>query len=766
MYQKTHRRVSDNEVRSWHNSLQYMDRVMADDEIPGDSTVAIEYGIPQSSKRIDFIVAGRDKEKRDSVVIIELKQWDAVKTTNKDAIVQTYLGGKVRDVEHPSYQAWTYSALIQDYNSALHDGTIKLNPCAYLHNLDSDKEIRDSRYDGYTSKAPVFLKEDAFKLRQFIKQNVVFGDANQVMYHIESGKIKPSKRLADALVNMLAGKPEFMMIDDQKVIYESVLEAVRGTDREDAPKRVFIVEGGPGTGKTVVAINLLVEITRLEKVAQYVTKNSAPRQVYAAKLTGSMKKNHYNNLFKGSGGYHSLEENVFDVLLVDEAHRLNAKSGMFSHLGENQVKEIIATSKVSVFFVDDDQVVTFKDIGHKAEIEAWANKSGAEISQFKLASQFRCNGSTAYTAWLDNLLDIRETANFELDNESYDFRVFDNPNEMRQLIEEKNLGGNSARIVAGYCWNWISKKEKEAFDITIPEFDFKMRWNLNDHGMLWILKEDSVSEAGCIHTCQGLELDYIGVILGDDLVVRNGIIQVNPECRAKTDKSISGYKKLFKSDPEAATKKVEAIIKNTYKTLMTRGQKGCYVYSVDAETRNYFRSFLTQGDEDIVQQEQQYPFEVLEYNEVEPYVNSIPVLHLKAAAGGFSDFQNPEDYEWAVLPEPYQVKEGYFLCQVIGESMNKRIPNGSWCLFKHDTGGTREGKVVLVEHHSIQDPDMGGQYTVKQYQSAKIETDDGWRHSKIVLRPNSFFTNYEDIVLTEDVLSSLRVVGELVAVLG
>lgn len=766
MYAKTHRRVSENEVRSWRNSLQYMDRVLADDEIPSDSSIAIEYGIPQSAKRIDFIIAGRNAEKCDSVVIVELKQWSEAKLTNKDAIVETYVGGKNREVEHPSYQAWTYSTLLRDYNETLHDGTIQLKPCAYLHNCEDPTVIRNDYYAEYLEKAPVFLKEDALKLRKFIKQNVVYGDANNVLYYIENGKIKPSKHLADSLVNMLKGKREFIMIDEQKLVYESIKSAVSKSDSIDT-KQVIIVEGGPGTGKTVVAINLLVEITNMEKVVQYVTKNSAPREVYKVKLKGHMKRASVDNLFKGSGGYHSIDENTYDTLLVDEAHRLNAKSGMFSHLGENQVKEIIEASRVSVFFVDDDQVVTFKDIGRKAEIEYWAKEANAEVQQFKLASQFRCNGSSAYTAWLDNILDIRETANFELDQEMYDFRVFDDPNEMRQLISTKNLENNRSRIVAGYCWDWISKKDSSLYDIEFPEYDFKMRWNLADQGMLWILNDDSVTEAGCIHTCQGLELDYVGVIIGNDIVVREGVLETNPHARAKTDKSISGFKKLLKEDPVKAMQKTELIIKNTYKTLMTRGQKGCYIYCVDPETRDYFKGFLTAQEEleptiDITEQ----PFPILGAHDVEPYVNAIPLFHLKAAAGGFSATQNHEDLDWIQLPEPYVAKEGYFICQVLGESMNKKIPHGSWCLFKQDRGGSREGKVVLVEHYDIHDQDGNGCYTIKTYHSTKVETAEGWKHSKIILRPNSFFAHYEDIVLTEEQLVELKVVGELVAVLG
>jgi DUF2075 family protein len=768
LYSKTNKRASQSEVRSWKNSLQYMDRVIDDPEIPMDSSIAIEYGIPQTSKRIDFIIAGRNARAKGCAVIVELKQWETAKATTMDAIVETYLGGTTRNVEHPSYQAWTYAALLEDYNENLHEKQILLQPCAFLHNCSTGSGIKSPFYNEHIERAPLFFKEDTAKLRFFIKQFVKYGDKNSdVLYRIENGKIKPSKKLADALVSMLKGNKEFRMIDEQKVIYETIMRTVIQNAKKAGTKEVIIVEGGPGTGKSVLAVNLLVDITARELLTQYVSKNSAPREVYASKLTGSMKKTHINNLFKGSGIYHEIKPDQFDALIVDEAHRLNEKSGMFSNKGENQVKEIIAAGKTSIFFVDDDQIVTFKDIGRKSEIIRWAENAHATISHFQLTSQFRCNGSSAYPAWLNHVLDIKASANFNLDQEMFDFRVLDNPCELRDLIEKKNLEANSSRIVAGYCWDWISKNTPDEYDIVIPEHNFKMRWNLEDDGMLWILKENSVKEAGCIHTCQGLEVDYIGVIIGEDFIVRDGIVKTQPEKRAGTDKSIHGYKKLTATDPEEAQEKTDLIIKNTYKTLMTRGLKGCYIYCVDKETREYFKNFLNNKKESTLDTEDgELPFTVIPFENVIPYKNAIPAFKWSAAAGEFSDYQNADDVDWVELPEPWVAKPGYFICRVVGNSMNKKIPNGSWCLFREDIGGTRDGKIVLVKHRDIQDPDYGGCYTVKYYHSDKMYSEDSWEHTKIILKPYSFFAHYQNIVLYGDNVADLKVIGIFVAVIG
>lgn len=580
--------VGRNEFISWQNSLVEMYFILNDEMIPSDSTVAIEYRIPQTSKRIDFLLAGQDESNNEQVILIELKQWSKVQMTEKDAVVMTrHQQGLVED-NHPSYVAWSYAELINNFNQTVYDEKIILKPCAYLHNYVDDGIISNPFYEDYIVKAPLFLKNDKEKLQEFIKKYIKYGDKKNTMYRIDSGKIKPSKNLADSLSSMLKGNKEFIMIDDQKIVYETALFQARKADENN--KNVLIVEGGPGTGKSIIAINLLVALTKFGLIAQYVTKNSAPRTVYESMLTGHFKRSEITNLFSGSGAFTETEENIFDVLIVDEAHRLNEKSGMFKNQGENQIKEIIKSSKFSIFFIDEDQKVTWNDIGEKEEIVKWANSLNATAESMSLSSQFRCNGSDGYLAWLDDILDIHTSANPSLNQNDYDFKIVNSPNELRELIFEKNKIKNKARLVAGYCWNWISKNNPNVKDVIIPEYNFEMKWNLSSDGNLWILKPESVNEIGCIHTCQGLDLDYVGVIIGPDLIVRNGEIITDPSKRAKTDASLRGYQKELKINPESARKKADKIIKNTYRTLMTRGIKGCYVYFCDKETEEFFKS--------------------------------------------------------------------------------------------------------------------------------------------------------------------------------
>lgn len=579
---------SPGELRSWKESLPYMERILQDKEIPDDCGVAIEFKIPMSEKRVDFLITGLSDDGAKFVVLIELKQWQDISTTDKDAIVVTYVGKKLGEHLHPSYQVWTYSALLEGFNEAIEKERINLKPCAYLHNYSHDNKITDPFYRNYIEKAPLFLKTDAIKLRDFIKKYIKRGDQKKVLYDIENGNIRPSKGLADSIASMIKGNKEFLMIDDQKIVYEKALALAKQSNIKN--KNVYIVEGGPGTGKSVVAVNLLTDLTKLGLTTLYVSKNAAPRAVYVSKLTGTLKQTVINNLFKGSGSFINEDRNFFDTLIVDEAHRLNEKSGLYGNLGENQIREIISSSKFSIFFIDEDQRVTLKDIGRKEAIKSWANHLGATVYEDELTSQFRCNGSDGYLSWLDSVLQIRETPNLDIKEIDFDFRVFNNPNELREVIVEKNKINNKARMVAGYCWKWITKKHPDLFDVTIPEFGFKMKWNLTQDGSLWIISPKSINEIGCIHTCQGLEVDYIGVIIGNDFVVRNGKVLTRPQMRASTDMSLRGFQTLIDNEPISGRILVDKLIKNTYRTLMTRGMKGCYVYFTDKETEAYFNN--------------------------------------------------------------------------------------------------------------------------------------------------------------------------------
>lgn len=771
--------VSANERRSFDNSLMYMRNVLEGDEIPADAGIALEYRIPQTSKRIDMLIAGRDEVGRETCVIIELKQWDEVEPTGKDAVVRTFLGGGIRETTHPSYQAWSYASLLEDFNETVDEENIQLRPCAYLHNCRDGGGVRHDNYRTHLDRAPVFIRQDVQRLKTFIQRYVHKGDQDKLLYRIEQGRIRPSRELVNSLTEMLRGNESFLMIDDQKLAFEAALEV---TDiGKSGEKQVLIIEGGPGTGKSVVAINLLVQLTARYRNVHYVTPNRAPRQIYETRLTGIMSKTRYSNLFKGSASYDKAEKNDMDALLVDEAHRLVERS-TWQKKGSHQIRDLIHAAGSTIFFVDDAQQVTWKDLGSRQEIEHWARQEGATLHHVVLQSQFRCNGSDGYLAWLDHILQRKDTAQDDLAGIDYQLEVFDTPDELRDKIIALDKAGHKARLMAGYCWNWASKNDPVAMDIKFPEHNFAMQWNLVEDEGRYLEKEHSRDQVGCIHTVQGLELDYAGVIIGPDLIVRDGCILTRPEERAKTDRSMDGYKKLLKESPDQANQRAAELIKNTYRTLMSRGLKGCMIYCTDDETRNWFKAQvanaranrvqITQASSHLPEEApeelatQPQPLALLHKSEVTETSNAVPYIDLPVAAGGFAEgvanHQRLVDADtWIELPDIYRARPDLFVARIAGKSMNRRIPDGALCLFEATPGGSRNGRVMLVYHRDIQDPDHGGGLTVKVYHSEKeSQSDNEWRHSRIVLACDTLEAGYEDIVLDGDQAEGLWVVGE------
>ena len=755
-YEHLGRHTSPNEIRSWQNSMQYMSRVVNTPELPDDAGVAIEYQIPLTAKRVDFIISGLNSLKREQLVIVELKQWEEAEPTPKPGIVVTRFQHGKAETAHPSYQAWSYAYMLQNYNMTIQERGVDICPCAYLHNYTPDGMINGAQYQDYVAKAPVFLKNDAARLQDYILRYVRYCSPEDIIWKIDNGKLRPSKQLADSLTSMLHGNDEFIMLDDQKVVYESAVYLAKKA--QQGKKQVLIVEGGPGTGKSVLAINLLVNLTAEGIASQYVTKNSAPRAVYSVKLSGSYKKSYINNLFVGSGSFIDTPTNTMGSLIVDEAHRLNMKSGMFSNLGENQIKEIINTARFSVFFVDDCQRIHMKDIGSVQSIKQYAEEMGADVHLEHLSSQFRCNGSDGFLSWLDNALQIRETANIHLTQEDYDFRIYDSPTEMFEEIKRKNETNNKSRVVAGYCWDWNSKQNRMAYDIVLPQFGFRKQWNFNSNEP-WLIGEKSIDQIGCIHTCQGLELDYVGVIVGPDLSYKNNRVVTDGFKRSPNDQSLKGFKAMAAKRPTEAQQAADAIIKNTYRTLMTRGMKGCYVYFCDKPLAEHFRELMAEKPEEV----EMLRIEPIVNDDVK-YIDFLPVYSIKAACGYFGEGEDVNELGWIQVEGMGKLNRNMFVVQASGHSMEPKINDGDFCVFRANPAGSRQGKIVLVQHHNFYDSDYAGAFSIKEYSSAKSYDEFGnWQHERIELKPQN--RDYNPIAINAEDADDFRVIGELVGVI-
>ena len=585
----------EREFESWHNSMKFMRDIVDDSEINDEVQIAIEYNIPLTSKRVDFIIIGADSKNKENIVIVELKQWSKAEMVDDDMpfSVLTYVANAKRLVCHPSYQAYSYSRFLENYSQTIHERNIHLIPCAYLHNyLPAYKHVLSSDiYKKWYTTAPFFIMDEVQQFNDFVKRHITKKSAHgDLLYQIENGRIRPTKSLQDALATMVRGTPVFDLLDEQAVCFDMCIRTMLQC-LKDRKKRTILIQGGPGTGKSVLAVNLLMHFITCACNAAYVTKNSAPRQAFQSILSNNRAENiaEISQLFRSPFRLSQIPANSYDCLIVDEAHRL-VKKMYGDWQGENQVKECINASLLTIFMLDEDQAVTTKDIGSVQEITKWCSELGSTIimrEETKLTSQFRCNGSDAYIQFIDNLLQRnQERLMVPLSELNYEFRVFDDASTMRDALREKNAINNKARMVAGYCYDWDVKNHRGDVDIELPG-GFQARWNLaNDK--IWAINPRSFEEVGCIHTAQGLEFDYVGVLIGKDLTYdeATGRVETNKLAISKDDNS-SGIRGASDSD-------ARRLILNTYKTLLTRGQKGCYVYCEDAALRNYLKSMIAQ----------------------------------------------------------------------------------------------------------------------------------------------------------------------------
>ena len=581
----------EREYISWQNSLQFMRNIVDDNDIDDEVRIAIEYNIPLTSKRVDFIICGADANNNDNVVVVELKQWQKAEVVADDMhyCVKTFVGGNNRIVCHPSYQAYSYACFIRNYSQTVLDDGINLIPCAYLHNYDPDfkQTLSNSIYKEWVSEAPFFIRNETEQFSAFVKKYVTRRSSNgDLLYEIDHGRLKPTKALQDSLTSMVKGNKEFMLLDEQAVCYDMCLKTMAKC-KEDGKKRTIVIQGGPGTGKSVLAVNLLMEFINKSLNTCYTTKNSAPREAFLSLLTHSDAKKQVNikQLFRSPFGLSNVPDNTYDCLIVDEAHRLVKK--MYGDWnGENQVKECISASLLSIFLLDEDQAVTVNDIGSIAEISKWCRELNSTLkmpAEAKLVSQFRCNGSDAYIQFIDDILQrTEESVTVDLDELNFDFRIFDSAIELREALREKNAINNKSRMVAGYCYDWNVKHGRGDYDIMLPD-GFKAKWNL-EKDKIWAINPNSFEEVGCIHTAQGLEFDYVGVLIGKDLKYdsTSGRIITDKQAISKDDKS-SGIRSCKNESI------VRKLILNTYKTLLTRGQKGCYVYCEDKSLAEYIK---------------------------------------------------------------------------------------------------------------------------------------------------------------------------------
>jgi DUF2075 family protein len=558
-----------------------------------DHGVLLEYQLPLTSMRLDCMICGKDQDKKENAVIVELKQWDKCFEADGENEVLTWVGGRQKEVPHPSAQVRNYKLYLEGIHPAFYDGVspIILNACSYLHNYSysPNDAILSEKFKAILEGCPMFSADDVDKITDYLCEKLGMGQGIDVLKKVEVNNFRASKTLMDHVGNVIKGNPEYILLDEQLVVYDKVLSwAKKGF--HDKKKRAIIIKGGPGTGKSVIAINLMADLL----LKGYNTVYATGSRAFTQTLRKIIGPNGYSQ-FKYFNGFREAEMNEIDVLICDESHRIRETSidrftPRSKKTDKKQIEELLYVSKVAVFFIDDKQQVRPNEIGSVDYIKEYAQKHGCELYEDELIIQFRCSGSDGFVNWINNTLGIERTANILWTGEdNFDFQIFDSPQALEKAIEEKSKEGYKARLTAGFCWPWSKPNPDGTLKKDVIIDDFVRPWNARtDAGRLakgipkadyWAYDKGGINQIGCIYTAQGFDFDYVGVIFGNDLVYdfdkQTWVGHPENSC----DNSVKRSKEKFTD-----------MVKNAYRVLLSRGMKGCYVFFMDDDTKNFIKS--------------------------------------------------------------------------------------------------------------------------------------------------------------------------------
>jgi DUF2075 family protein len=539
------------------------------------------------------MICGRGASSNDEAVIVELKQWSECEAAEAEGLVSTWVGGKYREVAHPSVQVGQYQQYLSDTHSAFYEGEhpIQLGACSYLHNyeIQANDPLVAQRFSETIAKYPLFGADQVDGLAEYLRSRLTNGHGYSVLNRIEQSTYRPSRKLMDYVAETIAGRGPWVLLDEQLVVFEKIRAAVHAAVVHGR-QQVILVRGGPGTGKSVLAINLLARFLAEGHTAHYATGSRAFTKTLW-KLVGSRAR----PVLKYFNGYRDALPSEIDALICDEAHRIRETSNdRFTPKArksvEPQIRELLRAAKVSIFFIDDRQGVRPKEIGSSSYIRQHAAELKYEVSEFELDVQFRCSGSAGFVNWVSNTLGIERTANqLWTGAEAFDLQIFATPQSMESAIRAKARGVATARLAAGYCWNWSDPNPDGTLVEDIVIGDWHKPWNARpDSGRLakgippadlWATDPGGIEQVGCIYTAQGFEVDYVGVIWGKDLAY-------DPDGQAWIGNPKESHDRTVKQSKADFLK----LVKNTYRVLLSRGMKGCYICFLDKNTERFVRS--------------------------------------------------------------------------------------------------------------------------------------------------------------------------------
>lgn len=625
---------AENEIASWENNAPHIARLLTQCGAK-DSYVTFEFLVPFSRKRIDCMIYGKGDDDSENVIHIELKQWsnktvgvadsdgnfrvdDVVNRQSDDVIfnVEAFTGHANRIVAHPSQQVKGYQGYLSNFIEVFSNHEVSLTGLAYCYNYKKNDTknpayLYDEKYAKLLSQFPTYAKDQFDELTEKLTKLLKNGDGLSIFNKVDKSPIRPSKKLLEEVSTMIENgdTSSFELIEEQLVARNMILDKIRKmiSDKDDDFKKsVIIVKGGPGTGKTVIALHLMAELSKFTNNnhglnVQYATKSKPLLEGVRYQINPGARIMFHNVL-----NYipNLVKENSVDVLLVDEAHRIQKTPNHQYTKPENrtdlpQVDAIIRSAKVTVFFIDDKQAIRGVEIGSTNLIKEAAERFGAHVEECELTAQFRCNGCDDYMKWIDHIL-YNEPITSDFNLKEFNLRVFDDIQEMyNKLVEQNNIEGQDARLMAGFCWPWSTNVVDGDLVKDVQIGDFAMPWETSDkvpYAKLtkkypkwfeWAYKPLGIEQVGCIYTAQGFEFSYAGVIIGQDLKYDKTTGKVITDKNACKDP-------VLKRSVKEANMTFDDYVRNIYRVLMTRGMKGCYLYICDENLRNYMKQLLAE----------------------------------------------------------------------------------------------------------------------------------------------------------------------------
>ncbi len=620
-----------NEIASWENNAPHIARLLTQCGAK-DSYVTFEFLVPFSRKRIDCMIYGKGENNAENVIHIELKQWSnktvGVADSNgnfnvneranqqpDDVIfnVEAFTGHANRIVAHPSQQVKGYQGYLSNFIEVFSNHEVSLTGLAYCYNYTKNDTknpayLYDDKYASLLSQYPTYAKDQFDELTEKLTKLLKNGDGLSIFNKVDRSPIRPSKKLLDEVSTMIenGNSAVFSLIEEQLVARNMILDKIRPLLKKngDFQKSVIIVKGGPGTGKTVIALHLMAELSK------YTNDNNGLNVQYATKSKPLLEGVKYNIKNEAKLMFHNVlnyipslvKPNSVDVLLVDEAHRIQKSPNHQYTKPENrtdmsQIDAIIQSAKVNVFFIDDKQAIRGVEIGSAELIREAAEKFGAHVEECELTAQFRCNGCDDYLKWIDSIL-YNETITSELNLNDFDLRIFEDVQEMyNKLVEQNNVEGQDARLMAGFCWPWSTDVVNGDLVKDVCIGNFAMPWETSDRvpysklskkypkWFEWAYKPLGIEQVGCIYTAQGFEFSYAGVIIGPDLKYDKTSGKVITDKNACKDP-------VLKRNVKEANMTYDDYVRNIYRVLMSRGMKGCFLYICDDNLRNYMKQLL------------------------------------------------------------------------------------------------------------------------------------------------------------------------------